>query len=203
MRDDQTNISKPLEENYIIKVQETHNINIGTPESPKYIKLGTSCTKEERDQYTQLFKYFQDVFAWSYNYLKEYDKLVFQHIIPLREGAKHFKQNIRIIIPKVKPLVKIEIEKLEKDGIISPTRHLDWLSNPVVVKKNIGDIHLCVNFRDINKVNIKENYPLPNMEMLLQQVIGSAIMSMLDGFLGYNQVIVREEDRPIKNIIKT
>jgi hypothetical protein len=144
MRDDQTKISKPLEEPSVRKVQETHKINIGTPESPKYINLGTSCTKEERDKYTQLFKEFQDVFAWSYNDLKEYDKSIFQHIIPLKEGAKPFKQKLRIINPKIKPLVKIEIEKLEKAGIISPIRHSDWLSNPVVVRKKTGEIHACV-----------------------------------------------------------
>jgi hypothetical protein len=84
-RDDQTKISKPLEEPSVRKFQETYKINIGTPESPKYINLGTSCTKEERDKYTQLFKEFQDVFAWSYDDLKEYDKSIFQHIIPLKE----------------------------------------------------------------------------------------------------------------------
>jgi hypothetical protein len=55
---------------------------------------------------------------------------------------------------------------------------------------------LCVDFRDLNRASIKDNYPLPNMEMLLQQVTGSALMSMLDGFSGYNQVLVVEEDRP-------
>jgi hypothetical protein len=97
---------------------------------------------------------------------------------------------LRIINPKIKPLVKIEIEKLEKADIISPIRHSDWLSNPVVVRKKTGEIHLCVDFRDLNKFSIKDSYPLPNMEMLLQQVTGSALMSMLDGFSGYNQVIV-------------
>jgi hypothetical protein len=46
--------------------------------------------------------------------LKEYDKSIFQHTIPLKEGAKPFKQKLRIINPKIKPLVKIEIEKLKK-----------------------------------------------------------------------------------------
>ena len=65
MKDEQTKISKPLEEPSVRKVQETYNINIGTHESPKYINLGTSCIKEEIDQYTQLFKYFQDIFSRS------------------------------------------------------------------------------------------------------------------------------------------
>jgi hypothetical protein len=42
---------------------------------------------------------------------------------------------------------------------------------------------MCVDFRDLNKSSVKDNYPLPNMEFLLQQVTGSACMSMLDGFL--------------------
>ena len=66
----------------------------------------------------------------------------------------------------------------------------------MVVRKKTGEIHLCVDFRDLNKVSIKDNYPLPNMEMLLQQVIGFALMSMLDEFSGYNQVIIAEKDRP-------
>jgi hypothetical protein len=163
--------------------------------------LDTSCTKEERDKYTHIFKEFQDVFSWSYNELKEYDKSIFQHIIPMKEGAKHFKQKLRTINPKIKPLVKIKIEKLEKAGIISPIRHLDWISSPVEVRKNTGEIYLCVYFRDLNKVSIKDSYPLPNTKIILQQVTGSALMSMLDGFSGYNQVIVVEEDRPKRTFV--
>jgi hypothetical protein len=41
---------------------------------------------------------------------------------------------------------------------------------------------MCVDFRDLNKESIKDNYPLPNMEFFLQQVTRSACMTMLDGF---------------------
>jgi hypothetical protein len=143
-RDDQTNILDPKEEPSVRKVQETQKINIGTPDSPKYINLGTSCTIEEIDQYTQLFKEFQDIFSWSYDDLKEYDKSIFQHVIPLKEGSKPFKKKLRMINPKIKPLVKIELEKLKKVGIIFSIRHSEWLSNPVVVrKKNGGNPPLC------------------------------------------------------------
>jgi hypothetical protein len=93
------------------------------------------------------------------------------------------------------------LEKLKKVGIIFSIRHSEWLSNPVVVRKKSGEIFLCVDFRDLNRESIKDNYPLPNMEMLFQQVTGSALMSMLDGFSGYNQVLVVEEDRPKKTFI--
>lgn len=47
----------------------------------------------------------------------------------------------------------------------------------------------------INRASLKGNYPLSNMESLLQQVTSSAFMSMLDGFSGYNQISVIEEDK--------
>jgi hypothetical protein len=135
-------------------------------------------------------------FAWNYDYLKEYNKSIFQHIIPLKEGTNLVKQKLRMINPKLKPLVNIELDKLKKDRIIIPIRHSEWLSNPVIVRNKSGEIFLCVDFKDLNRENIKDNYPLLNMEMLLQQMTASALMSMLYGFSVYNQVLVAEEDIP-------
>jgi len=104
-------------------VQETRKVNIGTDNSPKYVNLGVDCTIEEVDQYISLFKEYVDVFSWTYDDLKSYDKIVFQHIIPLREEEKPVKQKIRMMNPKLKPLVKIKLEKLKKAGIIYPIIH--------------------------------------------------------------------------------
>jgi hypothetical protein len=101
-------------------------------------------TTEEIDQYTWLFKEFQDIFAWSYDVLKEYDKHIFWHVVPLKEGSKPFKKKLRMINPKINPLVKIELEKLKKVGINFSIRHSKWLSNTLVVIKKNGEIHICV-----------------------------------------------------------
>jgi hypothetical protein len=93
------------------------------------------------------------------------------------------------------PLVQAELKKMLDAGIIAPTRHSSWCSNLVVVRKKNGGIRLCIDFRNLNLACIKDNYPLPNMETLLQRVTESEIMSMLDGFSRYNQVLVRKEDQ--------
>ena len=80
-------------------------------------------------------------------------------------------------------------------GIIAPIRYSSWMSNLVVVRKKNGDIRLCVDFRNLNQLSLKDNYPLPNMEHFLQQVTGEGMMSMLDGFSGYNQVLLKREDQ--------
>ena len=67
-------------------------------------------------------------------------------------------------------------------GIIAPTRHSSWCSNLVVVRNKNGSIRIFIDFRNLNTSCLKDNYPLADMETLLQRVIGSRMMSMLDGF---------------------
>ena len=54
---------------------------------------------------------------------------------------------------------------------------------------------MCVDFRNLNKVSLKDNYPLPKMDHILQRVVGSSRISLLDGFSGYNQILLQEEDQ--------
>jgi len=79
-------------------------------------------------------------------------------------------------------------------GIIAPIRRSSWCSNLLVVWKKNRGIRLCIDFRNLNLPCLKDNYPLPNMETLLQRVTGFGIMFMLDGFSDYNQVLVKKED---------
>jgi hypothetical protein len=58
--------------------------NIGTQEKPKFVKLSSSLTNEQRAEYTELLKEFADVFAWAYEDLKTYDTSIIQHKIPLK-----------------------------------------------------------------------------------------------------------------------
>ena len=52
-----------------------------------------------------------------------------------------------------------------------------------------------MDFRNLNKVSLKDNYPLPNMDQILQIVVGSKRISTMDGFSGYNQIKVMPEDQ--------
>jgi hypothetical protein len=87
-----------------------------------------------------------------------------------------------------------ELKKLLDAKIIFQVRHSAWVANLVPVRKKSGEIRLCVDFRNLNRASKKDNYPVPPMEKLLQTVSGSDIFSLLDGFSGYNQVLVSEED---------
>ena len=54
---------------------------------------------------------------------------------------------------------------------------------------------MCIDFRNLNKTSQKDNYPVPSMEQILQCVSGSEMLSLLDGFSRYNQVLVSNGDQ--------
>ena len=97
--------------------------------------------------------------------------------------------------PKLEPLIQNEVKKLLDAKIIFKVRHSEWVSNLELVRKKSREIRLCVDFRNLNRASDKDNYLVPPMEQILQMVSGSELFSLLDGFSGYNQVLVAKEDR--------
>jgi hypothetical protein len=63
------------------------------------------------------------------------------------------------------------------------------------VRKKTDEIILCVDFKNMNRSSLKDNYPLPKMDHILEKVVGANRMSMIGGFSGYNQVIVHQDDK--------
>jgi ribonuclease HI len=175
--------------------KEVEECNIGTEEKPKMIKLSKSLPPEKKHKYIELFKEYVDVFAWGYEDLKSYDTSIIQHQIPIKEEHKPFRQKLRRINPKLLPLIEKEIKKMYDAKIIVPLRFSKWVSNLVPTRKKTGEIRLCIDFRNLNKVSLKDNYPFPKMDHILQKVVGSSRISLLDGFSGYNQVLVHPEDQ--------
>ena len=69
-----------------------------------------------------------------------------------------------------------------------------WVANVVVVPKKDGKIRVCVDYRDLNKTSPKDNFPLPHINILVDNAAKSAMYSFKDGFLGYNQIRMVEEE---------
>ena len=159
------------------------------------IKLSKSLPPEQKHKYIELFKEFVDIFAWSYEDLKSYDTSIIQHKIPIKEEHKPFRKKLRRINPKLLPLIEKEIKKMYDAKIIVPLGFSKWVSNLVPTTKKTREIRLCIDFRNLNKVSLKNNYPLPKKDQMLQKVVGSSKISLLDCFSSYNQVFVHPDDQ--------
>ena len=93
------------------------------------------------------------------------------------------------------PVIEKEVKKLLDAKIIVPLRYSSWVANLVHVRKKNGEIRLCVDFRNLNRSSLKDNYPLPKIEQILQKVVGAQRISMVDGFSGYNQISMHPDDK--------
>ena len=95
------------------------------------------------------------------------DPCFVEHEIKTYLNVKLVRQKLRVINPKREPAIKAEIKKLLKADFIYPVPLTEWVSNPVVVNKKDGKIHVCTNFRDMNKACPKDNYPTPFIDQIL------------------------------------
>ena len=64
------------------------------------------------------------------------------------------------------------------------------------VKKNDGSLRMCIDYRELNKVTVKNKYPLPRIDDLFDQLSGAAVFSKIDLRFGYHQIRVAERDVP-------
>jgi len=70
----------------------------------------------------------------------------------------------------------------------------DWLANIVHVVKKNGTLRVCIDSIDLNQATPKDEYPMPVAKMLVDSAAGFEYLSMLDGYSGYNQIYIAEED---------
>jgi len=65
-------------------------------------------------------------------------------------------------------MIRNELDKMLATHIIFPVKYSEWVGNLVPVRKKNGDMRLCVDFQALNKSSVKDNFPFPNMELILQ-----------------------------------
>jgi len=89
--------------------------------------------------------------------------------------------------------LKKQIEELLEKQFIRPSAS-PWGAPVLLVKKKDGSSRLCVDYRQLNKLTIKNKYPLPRIDDLLDQLKGAWVFSKIDLRSGYHQILVRPED---------
>ncbi|KAL0415580.1 UNVERIFIED_CONTAM: Retrovirus-related Pol polyprotein from transposon gypsy [Sesamum latifolium] len=88
-----------------------------------------------------------------------------------------------------------EVNKLLEAGYVSEVQYTEWLSHVVVVPKESGKWRMCTDFTDLNKACLKDPFPLPRIDLLVDSTAGCELFSMMDAYPGYHQILMAEEDR--------
>ncbi|KAA0051925.1 pol protein [Cucumis melo var. makuwa] len=91
--------------------------------------------------------------------------------------------------------LKVQLQELLDKGFIRPSVS-PWGAPVLFVKKKNGSMRLCIDYRELNKVTVKNRYPLPRIDDLFDQLQGATVFSKIDLRSGYHQLRIRDSNIP-------
>ena len=77
---------------------------------------------------------------------------------------------------------------------LAVARYPEWVANIMPVPKKDGKVRMCMYYRDLNQASPKDNFPLPHINVLVDNTASFALFSFMDGFSGYNHIKMALED---------
>ncbi|CAN6544192.1 unnamed protein product [Malus baccata var. baccata] len=193
------------------------------PDHLKYVFLGdeetlpvivsSSLTALEEEKLIRVLKEHKTAIGWILADIKGISPTTCMHRIFLEEGAKPTREAQRRLNPPMMEVVKKEIIKLLDCGVIYPISDSRSVSlvqvvpkkSGVTVVKNAEDElvptriqtgwRVCIDYRKLNNTTRKDHFPLPFIDQMLERLAGHSFYCFLDGYSGYNQIVIAPNDQ--------
>ncbi|GJV07301.1 putative reverse transcriptase domain-containing protein [Tanacetum coccineum] len=125
---------------------------------------------------------------------KKSDEKRLEDIPVVREFPEVFPKDLPGL-PPVRQELSDQLQELADCGFIRPSTS-PWGAPVLFVKNKDGSFRICIDYRELNKLTIKNRYPLPMIDDLFDQLQGSSVYLKIDLRSGYHQLRVRDEDIP-------
>ncbi|MCO5597213.1 hypothetical protein L7F22_051289 [Adiantum nelumboides] len=155
----------------------------------KLNKVDQSDSKSRRDW----LKEYADVFPEDLTNLPSYREV--DHEIETIPGCEPVsKRPYKMSLPEAIEL-KEQLKQLIEQGFIRPSTS-SWGAPVLFQKKKDGSLRLCIDYRGLNQVTIKNKYPISRIDKLLDRLHGSKIFTKIDLCSGYYQIRIKESDIP-------
>ena len=155
--------------------------------------VDTNRTETSGPGETRVVCDFADVFPDELSGLPPSCEIEFAiDLIPGSEPAS--KAPYRMAPAELKEL-KVQLQGLLDMGFIRPS-HSPWGAPVLFVKKKEGSLRMCIDYRELNKLTVKNSYPLPRIDDLFDQLQGKTVFSKIDLRSGYHQLRIKNEDIP-------
>ncbi|GKA93784.1 reverse transcriptase domain-containing protein [Tanacetum coccineum] len=141
--------------------------------------------------------------AWKISDIKGIDPKFCTHKILMEDNVKPTVQHQRRVNPKIHEVIKKEVIKLLEAGLIYPISDSPWVSpvhcvakkggitiienddNELIPTRLITGCRVCIDHRKLNDATLKDHFPLPFMDQMLERLTGNEYYCFLDGFSGY------------------
>ncbi|XP_050920355.1 uncharacterized protein LOC127137989 [Lathyrus oleraceus] len=116
------------------------------------------------------------------------------HKLPLQPDFPPVKQKLQRTRPDMALKICEEVKRKFDVGFLEVAKYPQWVANIVPVPKKDNKVRMCVVYKDLNKASLKDGFPLPHIDTLLDNTVMFVIFSFIDGFSTYNQIKMATED---------
>jgi hypothetical protein len=122
-------------------------------------------------------------------------KELIEHSLSVHAQAVPKEQRLRRFAQDKREAIKRKIAKLLAAGFIKEIIHPEWVANPILVKKKNNEWRMCVDYTDLNKHCLKDQFRLPRIDQVVDSTAGYVLLCFLDCYSGYHQIALKEEDQ--------
>jgi hypothetical protein len=193
------------------------------PDSLKYKFLGlaeslpviiaSNLIDAQEEELIEVLREHKKAIGWTIEDIKGISPSLVMHKIHLEENSKPLREPQRRLNPAMQEVVRAKVIKLLDAGIIYPISDSKWVSSIHVVPKRAGltvvknkdnelvptriqsGWRVCIDYQKLNAATRKDHFPLPFIDQMVECLAGREYYWFLDGYFGYNQVLVDPEDQ--------
>ena len=116
------------------------------------------------------------------------------HRLNVAPSAKPVRQKVRRFHLDRHLVIQIEVDNLLQNEFIKVVKYPEWLANVVVVPKKGNKWRICVDYTDLNDTCPKDSFPLPRIDQIMDSSARHCMLSFLDTFSGYHQILMHPPD---------
>ena len=175
--------------------EELEEVMLDDQKPDRTTNIETKMDGRLKESMIKFLKNNSDVFAWTHEDMPGIDPSVIYHKLNFDLSIRPIKQKRRVFAPDRNQAISDEVEKLLTTGFIREVYYPDWLANVVMVKQPNGKWRMCVDFTDLNKAYPKDSFPLPQIDQLVDLTAGHKLLTFMDAFSGYNQIMMDNVDQ--------
>jgi hypothetical protein len=168
-------------------------LDLATPKQT--VIISEDLTLQDEEKLVSCLSRNKDVFTWSAHDLVGVNRTIIEHGLGIDPSVRPRKQRLCKMSDEKTEAAKAEVHRLLEANFIEPIAYPTWLANVVMVQKKSDKWRMCIDFTSLNKACPKDNFPLPQIDKIVDSAAGCEVMSLLDCFSGYHQIYMKEEDK--------
>ena len=169
-------------------------LEIVTLDGPEKFTYVSSLLSSEEKEHLRVLLRNIDVFALNQSNMTEISLMLASHKLNVILLANHVRQKVRHFHLDPHQIILTEVDNLLRAGFIKEVKYPECLANVMVVLKKGGKWKVCMDYTDLNEACLKESFPLPQIDQIVNALPRHGMLSFLDAFSGYHQIPMHPPD---------